>query len=117
MSIRPWRRIPSRMTLTPLRCPTRSFRCVRLHPTFARRRGRVRWGRTAQARRALSGRKSKPREQHGRCAAPEYNTETEMADAHAKPQHDYHLVDPSPWPAVGSVRSEEHTSELQSREN
>ena len=26
-----------------------------------------------------------------------------MADAHAKPQHDYHLVDPSPWPAVGAV--------------
>jgi cytochrome c oxidase subunit III len=26
-----------------------------------------------------------------------------MADAHAEPQHDYHLVDPSPWPAVGSV--------------
>ena len=26
-----------------------------------------------------------------------------MADAHTKPQHDYHLVDPSPWPAVGSV--------------
>jgi cytochrome c oxidase subunit 3 len=25
-----------------------------------------------------------------------------MADAHAK-QHDYHLVNPSPWPAVGSV--------------
>ena len=25
-----------------------------------------------------------------------------MADAHAK-QHDYHLVDPSPWPIVGSV--------------
>ena len=25
-----------------------------------------------------------------------------MADAHAK-QHDYHLVDPSPWPAVGSL--------------
>jgi len=25
-----------------------------------------------------------------------------MADAHAKPQHDYHLVDPSPWPLVGS---------------
>jgi cytochrome c oxidase subunit III len=25
-----------------------------------------------------------------------------MADAHAK-QHDYHLVDPSPWPAVGAV--------------
>src|SRR3954447_13671690 len=26
----------------------------------------------------------------------------EMADAHAK-RHDYHLVDPSPWPIVGSV--------------
>src|SRR5436305_4252999 len=26
-----------------------------------------------------------------------------MADAHAKPHHDYHLVVPSPWPAVGSV--------------
>ena len=26
-----------------------------------------------------------------------------MADAHAKPQHDYHLVQPSPWPALGSV--------------
>ena len=26
-----------------------------------------------------------------------------MADAHAKPHHDYHLVDPSPWPAVGAV--------------
>ncbi len=26
-----------------------------------------------------------------------------MADAHTKPQHDYHLVDPSPWPAIGSI--------------
>ena len=25
-----------------------------------------------------------------------------MADAHAK-HHDYHLVDPSPWPVVGSI--------------
>ena len=25
-----------------------------------------------------------------------------MADAHAKPHHDYHLVNPSPWPLVGS---------------
>ena len=25
-----------------------------------------------------------------------------MADAHAK-NHDYHLVDPSPWPFVGSI--------------
>jgi cytochrome c oxidase subunit 3 len=26
-----------------------------------------------------------------------------MADAHAKPNHDYHLVDPSPWPLIASV--------------
>jgi len=26
-----------------------------------------------------------------------------MAEAHTKPQHDYHLVDPSPWPIVGAV--------------
>jgi cytochrome c oxidase subunit 3 len=26
-----------------------------------------------------------------------------MADGHAKPHHDYHLVDPSPWPIVGSI--------------
>src|SRR5712691_9397039 len=26
-----------------------------------------------------------------------------MADAHTKPHHDYHLVDPSPWPIVGAV--------------
>lgn len=26
-----------------------------------------------------------------------------MADAHAKPQHDYHLVNPSPWPLVGAI--------------
>ena len=26
-----------------------------------------------------------------------------MAEAHAKPQHDYHLVNPSPWPVVGGV--------------
>ena len=26
-----------------------------------------------------------------------------MADAHAKPQHDYHLVNPSPWPVLGAT--------------
>mgnify|MGYP003637150061 CR=1 FL=1 len=26
-----------------------------------------------------------------------------MADAHAVPHHDYHLVDPSPWPLVASI--------------
>jgi len=30
--------------------------------------------------------------------------DTTVADhGHAKPHHDYHLVNPSPWPAVGSV--------------
>ncbi len=26
-----------------------------------------------------------------------------MADAHSKPNHDYHLVEPSPWPLLGSA--------------
>ena len=26
-----------------------------------------------------------------------------MADAHAAPHHDYHLVNPSPWPLVSSI--------------
>jgi cytochrome c oxidase subunit 3 len=26
-----------------------------------------------------------------------------MADAHAKPNHPYHLVDPSPWPLIGAL--------------
>jgi cytochrome c oxidase subunit 3 len=26
-----------------------------------------------------------------------------MAEAHATKQHDYHLVDPSPWPALGAI--------------
>ncbi|HEY0146073.1 MAG TPA: cytochrome c oxidase subunit 3, partial [Methylovirgula sp.] len=25
-----------------------------------------------------------------------------MSDAHAKPAHPYHLVDPSPWPIIGA---------------
>ena len=29
--------------------------------------------------------------------------EPKMAQAHAKPQHDYHLVNPSPWPIIGAV--------------
>ena len=34
---------------------------------------------------------------------PTESSGADMADAHAKPQHDYHLVDPSPWPFIGSV--------------
>ena len=26
-----------------------------------------------------------------------------MADAHTKPNHEYHLVDPSPWPILGAI--------------
>jgi len=26
-----------------------------------------------------------------------------MADGHAKPNHDYHIIDPSPWPILGSL--------------
>lgn len=26
-----------------------------------------------------------------------------MADSHAKPNHDYHIIDPSPWPFIGSM--------------
>jgi cytochrome c oxidase subunit 3 len=26
-----------------------------------------------------------------------------MAEGHAKPEHDYHLVDPSPWPLLGAL--------------
>lgn len=26
-----------------------------------------------------------------------------MADAHSKPKHDYHIIDPSPWPFLGSL--------------
>ena len=29
--------------------------------------------------------------------------EPKMAQAHAKPQHDYHLVNPSPWPIIGAI--------------
>ena len=38
----------------------------------------------------------------GAPSAARTGTETTMADAHAK-HHDYHLVDPSPWPAVGAI--------------
>jgi cytochrome c oxidase subunit 3 len=26
-----------------------------------------------------------------------------MADTHGKPHHDYHIIDPSPWPFIGSI--------------
>ena len=83
MSIRRWRRTPtSQMRDTHHACPTPSIRSasrsVRL-PTGPRRR--------APGQRNLTN------------SNGDYD---EMADAH-KAQHDYHLVDPSPWPIVGSI--------------
>ena len=45
-----------------------------------------------------------PVEAAGRAVGKSKRTErsTAMADTHAK-HHDYHLVDPSPWPAVGAT--------------
>ena len=40
--------------------------------------------------------------EHGRSGETYGETETEMADTHAK-HHDYHLVDPSPWPLTASI--------------
>src|ERR1051326_8926702 len=59
---------------------------------------RNRW----QARRAADGftRRRDNRARRERCSWR--RTETTMVDAHAM-HHIYHLVDPSPWPAVGSV--------------
>ena len=36
---------------------------------------------------------------------PTEKSGADMADAHAhaKPDHDYHIIDPSPWPFLGSV--------------
>ena len=40
--------------------------------------------------------------EHGRSGETYGETETEMADTHAK-HHDYHLVNPSPWPLTASI--------------
>src|SRR5215208_2247289 len=55
---------------------------------------------TPSIRSASRGRSRRARR---RTMADEFRTEHRMADTHAKPHHDYHLVDPSPWPAVGAV--------------
>ena len=61
----------------PSRCPTPSI------PAAANGRGRAAPCRRIQVEAELTRRRA-------------------MADSHAK-HHDYHLVDPSPWPAVGAV--------------
>jgi cytochrome c oxidase subunit 3 len=33
---------------------------------------------------------------------PAQSKEKKMADGHAKPEHDFHLVEPSPWPLAGA---------------
>ena len=52
--------------------------------------------------RAAAGRFGRRGDSPRPAGSDEFRTETKMADAHAK-QHDYHLVDPSPWPFVGSI--------------
>src|ERR1700694_3574364 len=91
-SIRRWRGIPKTTISTPLRSPTRSTRCVRRGPAW----------RMAQLRRRPGGRYRNhwgtgPRRRRDRAETENKTT----ADAHVK--HDYHLVDPSPWPAVGAT--------------
>ena len=74
--------------LTPSRCPTLSIRS-------ASRSGRLPTGPPAQ-------RSGNANLTNARSGDARIETETTMADAHAK-HHDYHLVDPSPWPIVGSI--------------
>src|SRR5262245_29838754 len=83
----------SRTVSTRSRSPTRCIRCV------SRRRRARRAERHAKADEAETTRSGRGRR---RCFI-DLDGETEMADAHAKPHHDYHLVEPSVWPAVGSV--------------
>src|SRR5262249_60813091 len=64
-------------------------------------------GRGAAGRRRRSPRaraKLTQQEQVSWAALPHREMEkSKMAEAHAKPHHDYHLVAPSPWPAIGAV--------------
>src|SRR5256714_15416100 len=75
--------MPSSTTSTRSRCRIRFMRCAS-RPS--------RWRIAAQDQRRT--------ETPGACPRGEWRNT--MADAHAK-HHDYHLVDPSPWPIVGSV--------------
>src|SRR4029079_18812368 len=93
-SIRRWRRTRTEPRSTASRCPTRSTRS-------ANRRSRL-----PTARR----RDEKSTKHDHEKWSPVFGYDqaqirglTERADAHAKPHHDYHLVEPSPWPAIGSV--------------
>ena len=54
------------------------------------------------ARAAAAGGGQRARPATAGQASSESNGDRDMADAHAK-HHDYHLVDPSPWPIVGSI--------------
>ena len=80
------RRIPNAATTsTPSRCPTPS---IRVREPAAHRSPP-----STSDRRPVAG----------RVARISTDGDDEMADATPNRHHDYHLVDPSPWPAVGSI--------------
>src|SRR5258708_22960822 len=95
------RRSSPTMTMTgsaPSRCPTRSIRCA------------IRWRNRSHPATTTNAREISDRRVHAagvgigdKCLiGTGLRRETAMATAQGK-HHDYHLVDPSPWPAVGSV--------------
>ena len=90
------RRTPSRTVSTPSRCPTPCIRCA------SRRAPRAESATGTRTELTRYGEAARP------LAPIERRRRATMADAHAKPHHDYHLVDPSPWPAVGAVSAFMH---------
>src|SRR5258708_39935324 len=95
------RRSSPTMTMTgsaPSRCPTRSIRCA------------IRWRNRSHPATTTNAREISDRRVHAagvgigdKCLiGTGLRRETEMATAQGK-HHEYHLVDPSPWPAGGPV--------------
>src|SRR5438132_8450660 len=89
-------RIPSTTPLPPSRSPTPCTRCTRA-------------SRSAWAARSRDCAQTELRDKRGACRLRTRERRTltmadaaHAADAHAKPHHDYHLVDPSPWPIIGA---------------
>src|SRR5438094_4539676 len=93
--------MPSTTGLPPSRCHTRCIRCARA--------SRSAWEAPSRgcAETELGDKQARSTRRFGN-AKTETLTMADAAhahgaDAHAKPHHDYHLVDPSPWPIIGAV--------------
>src|SRR6202047_4293918 len=96
--------IRSRTVSTSSPCPTPSIRCVPHSLLRMRAWKRIRRWRGARRRRnpaAFELGNEGDGTSKG-CRAKREAT-TRANAAHAKPHHDYHLVNPSPWPAVGAT--------------